>query len=138
MKGGKNIKLWHPELSIILDDCEVGEDCVIHAPVWIGNKVKIGNRVKIQAFAFIPEGLTIADDCFIGPGVVMTNDRHPPSQGKGWAETLIKKRAVIGANATILPGIIIGEGAIIGAGSVVINNVPDGETWAGVPAKKIK
>lgn len=106
--------------------------------IWIGNNVKVGEGCKIQPYAFIPDGVTLEDNVFVGPGAVFTNDKNPPSNGKGWAKTLVKKNAVIGANATILPGVIIGEGAKIGAGSVVTRNVPDGETWVGNPAKLIK
>jgi UDP-2-acetamido-3-amino-2,3-dideoxy-glucuronate N-acetyltransferase len=122
MKQGKNCKIWHPELSTLLD-CSVGDDCTIHSHVWIGNNVVIGNRCKIQAFAFIPDGVVIHDDVFIGPGVVFTNDLYPPSDG--WLATTVKKGASIGARSVILPGIIIGQNAVIGAGSVVTRNVPD-------------
>ena len=135
---GKNTIVYHPELSSIAPEAVIGDDCKIHSHVWIGKKVKIGNRCKIQSFAFIPDGITLEDEVFVGPHACFTNDKYPPSHGKGWAPVLIKQGAVIGANATILSGIIIGEKAIIGAGAVVTKNVPAGETWAGVPAKKIK
>jgi len=104
-------------------------ECVIHYPVWIGDKVVVGKRVKIQAFAYIPNGVTLEDDVFISPGVVFTNDKYPPSKGKEWRETIVKKGATIGANATILPGITIGEEAVIGAGAVVLKDVAPGETY---------
>lgn len=133
MRQGNNCTIWHPEKSVLLD-CEIGDNCVIHAPVWIGSKVKIGNNVKIQGMSFIPDGVTIEDDVFIAPAVCFTNDKHPPSHGKGWSETLVKKGAVIGANATILPGIIIGEKAVVGAGAVVTRDVPDNIVVVGNPA----
>ena len=97
----------------------------------------IGDNCKIQAFVFIPEGIEIEDNVFIGPGVVFANDKYPPSNGKHWMKTLVKKGAAIGANATILPGITIGEGAMIGAGAVITKNVPANETWVGNPGHKI-
>lgn len=130
-------KIYNKEKSQILK-CKIGKGCTIHVLVWIGNNVVIGNRVKIQAFCFIPDGVTIEDDVFIGPHVCFTNDKRPPSYGKHWAKILVKKGARIGANATILPGIEIGENSLIGAGSVVTKNIPKGETWVGNPARKIK
>lgn len=116
---------------------EVGEGTRIGAYVEIGN-AKIGKRCAIQAYVFIPKGVTLEDDVFIGPGVVFTNDKHPKANGE-WKclETLVKKGANIGANSTILPGITIGEGATIGAGSVVTKDVPAGETWIGNPAGRL-
>lgn len=128
-------KIWHPELGVITDSARYGEDCTIHAFTWIGGE--IGDRCKIEAFAFIPDGVTLEDDVFIGPHVCFTNDKNPPSGGN-WSTTLVKNGAVIGANATILPGIIIGERAVVGAGAVVTKDVPAGETWVGNPARCVK
>lgn len=128
--------IWHPEKSVIL--CEVNESCTVHAPVWIGKEVKIGDRVKIQAFTFIPDGVTIENDVFIGPHVVFTNDPDLAIKGKsGWKPTLVKKGAKIGANASILAGVVIGENSVVGMGSVVLKDVPDGATIVGNPARLI-
>jgi UDP-2-acetamido-3-amino-2,3-dideoxy-glucuronate N-acetyltransferase len=127
-------KIWHPERSVLLD-CQIGDGCTIHAPVWIGNKVVIGERCKVQAFAFLPEGVKIGNDVFIGPHVCFTNDKHPPSDQ--WSETIVEDGAVIGANSTILPGIRIGAKAMVGAGSVVTRDVPPGETVVGNPARVV-
>ena len=105
--------------------------------IFLGPDVVIGERVKIQAFAFIPDGVTIEDDVFIGPHVCFTNDVYPPSGKENWKKTLVKKGAKIGANASILAGVTIGENAMVGMGAVVIKDVPDGETHVGNPAKKI-
>ena len=132
MKAPQNTKIWHPELSVLLE-ASVGERCTIHAPVWIGNNVRIGDGCKIQAFAFLPDGVVLEDDVFIGPHVCFTNDKHPPSDV--WLWTRVKKGASIGANCTILPGITIGEGAKVGAGAVVTKDIPDGAIAYGNPAK---
>ena len=131
---GKGTKIWKIELSNI-QDCTIGKNCVIHSHVWIGDKVIIGNNVRIQAFTFIPTGVTIEDEVFIGPRVTFLNDFYPPSWGKHWKDTLIMKGASIGGGAVILPGVKIGEKAVVGAGAVVTKNVPAGETWVGNPAK---
>jgi len=96
---------------------------------------EIGKNCIIQSCVFIPKGITIKDNVFIGPGVIFANDKHPPSDNL--SETLVEKGAVIGAGAVILPGIIIEEGAIIGAGAVVTKDVPRGETVVGNPARNI-
>lgn len=114
---------------------KIGKDCRIAAFVEIGKGVVIGNRVYVEAFAFIPPGVTIEDDCFVGPHVCFTNDKHPPSDK--WEKTLVKHGASIGANATILPGVTIGVGSVIGAGAVVVDDVPDGATVVGNPAKVV-
>jgi len=127
--------IWHEELSNIQIG-DIPEDATIHSHVWIGRHVVIGHRVKIQAFCYIPEGVTIEDDVFLGPRVTLTNDKYPPGIKEDWLPTLIKKGASIGASVTIVCGITIGEHAMIGAGSVVTKDVPAGELWHGNPARK--
>ena len=147
VKIGKGTKVFHPE-TVNLYGCEIGENCKIGTFVEIRKEVRIGNNVKIQAFAFIPEGITIEDGVFIGPHVCFTNDKYPRAVNpdgslkidQDWerAQTLVKKGAGIGANATILCGITIGENAMIGAGSVVTKDVPANALVAGNPAKILK
>lgn len=128
-------KIWFSDLSNI-GYCKIGEHCIIHSHVWIGDGVEIGNSVRIQAFSFIPPGVTIENDCFIAPRVTFTNDRRPPSDDpKKWERTLVKKGARIGAGAIILPGVTIGEGALVGAGAVVTKDVAPYSTVIGVPAR---
>jgi len=115
----------------------IGSNPIIHEYTWIGDKVTIGDNVKIQAFAFIPNGVMIHNDVFIGPHVCFTNDKHPPSGGKHWAFTVVEDGAVIGANATIICGVRIGKNAVVGAGSVVTKDVPEGITVIGNPAKPL-
>lgn len=135
----KSAMFYHPELSN-LGEFEYGEGCVFHSHIWIGNGVKIGNRVKIQAFAFLPPGVEVEDDVFIGPGVIFTNDPIMDIVPQGEfipTKTLVKRKARIGAGAKILAGITIGENAVVGMGAVVIEDVPDFTKVVGVPAKKI-
>lgn len=132
MRVGKNTKLWKPELSNI-GECTIGDNCTIHSNVWIGDKVSIGNRVRIQAFAFIPTGVRIGDDVFIGPHVCFTNDKHPPSPE--WQVTIVSDHVSIGAGVVILPGITLGSGCKVGAGAVVTKNVLPNCTVVGNPAK---
>lgn len=116
--------------------------------VEIRNGVTVGKNCKIQAFAFIPEGVTIEDEVFIGPHACFVNDKIPRAtttsgklkDGSDWKleKTTIKRRASIGANATIMCGVTIGENSIVGAGSVVTRDVPPNTIVAGVPAKTIR
>lgn len=121
-----------PELSNI--QTEIHEKTGVHSHVWIGDRVKIGTGCRIQAFVFIPNGVRIGNDVFIGPHVCFTNDKHPPSDT--WGITIVEDGVSIGANVTILPDVTLGAGCKIGAGSVVTKSVPAGETWFGNPAKK--
>jgi UDP-2-acetamido-3-amino-2,3-dideoxy-glucuronate N-acetyltransferase len=138
---GRGVRIWH---NCNIYGATIGEETTIGSMSEIRG-VKIGSHVKIEAFVFIPEGVTIEDEVFIGPHVSFTNDRDPHAtnpdgsvRGSGdWqmAKTLVKKRASLGANATILPGLTIGEGALVGAGAVVTKDVPDGAVVYGNPAK---
>ncbi|MFC2175098.1 acyltransferase [archaeon] len=133
-KVGSNTKIWDDKG--LWGEYEIGDNCVVGKFVEIGNNVKIGNNCKVEAFAFIPPGVTIEDDVFVGPHVCFTNDKKPKATGE-WeiSETLVKKGASIGANSTIMCGITIGENALVGAGSVVTKDVPPGQTVVGNPAK---
>jgi UDP-2-acetamido-3-amino-2,3-dideoxy-glucuronate N-acetyltransferase len=115
---------------------EIGEDCSVGAFTEIG-PAKIGNRVRIGAHCFIPEGVIIGNDVFIGPRVTFLNDKYPPSQGK-WREgpkTIVEDSARIGGASVILPGVKIAKGALVGAGAVVTKNVPCETTVKGNPAR---
>lgn len=145
VKLGKNVRLY---AFVNLYGCEIGDDCKIGTFVEIQRGAKIGKRVKISSHSFICEGVTIEDEVFIGHGVMFINDRYPRSttqDGKlqevaDWTleETLVKTRASIGSNATVLCGVTIGSQAIVGAGSVVTRDVPDGAVVAGNPARFLR
>jgi len=132
---GEETKIW--QFSIVLGGAKIGSNCNINAHCFIENDVVIGNNVTVKCGVQLWDGITIEDDVFIGPNVTFTNNKYPRSKvyTEGFARTIIKKKASIGANATILCGITIGENAMIGAGSVVTKDVPDGELWYGNPAK---
>lgn len=143
---GADVTIFHPE-QVNLYGCEIGDGCKIGSFVEIRKQVKIGKNVKIQAFAFIPEGVTVEDGAFIGPHVCFTNDKYPKAvdaegnqlQAGEWelVPTLVQRNANIGANATILCGVTIGEGALVGAGAVVTRDVPAYAIVAGVPARVV-
>jgi len=105
----------------------------------IENDVVLGDRVTVKSGVQLWDGLRIEDDVFIGPNVTFTNDKYPRSKRypTEFERTTIKRGASLGANATILGGITIGEHALIGAGSVVTKDVPAGETWIGNPARPV-
>lgn len=134
---GKDSTIW--QFVVILKDAVIGENCNINAHVFIENDVLIGNNVTIKPGVQIWDGITIEDNVFIGPNVTFTNDLIPRSKQypENFKKTLIKEGASIGANATIIAGNIIGEYAIIGAGSVVTKPIGENELWVGNPAKHV-
>jgi UDP-2-acetamido-3-amino-2,3-dideoxy-glucuronate N-acetyltransferase len=127
------MKILHPALCNIYTD-EIGEGTIISCFVEIQKGAKIGKRCKIQSHTFICDGVEIGDDCFIGHGVMFTNDLYPVVLGI-WElkETKIGNRVTIGSGSVILP-VNIGEGALIGAGSVVTKDIPPFKTVKGNPA----
>jgi UDP-2-acetamido-3-amino-2,3-dideoxy-glucuronate N-acetyltransferase len=143
---GKDVTIYHPEL-VNLYGCEIGDGCKVGAFVEIRKQVRIGRNVKIQAFAFIPEGVTVEDGVFIGPHVCFTNDKHPRAvnpdgslmEADDWeiVPTVVRQGASIGANATIMCGVTIGEHAMVGAGGIVTRDIPAYAIVAGVPARVI-
>lgn len=132
---GSNTVIWH--FSVLLADVVVGDDCNIGSRVEIGRGCKIGNRVRISSGVFLPPNSVIEDDVFIGPNTVFTDDRRPRAGNKDYhAEPpLLRKGCSIGAGCVVLPSIVIGRGAMVGAGSVVTRNVPDGAVVRGEPAR---
>jgi UDP-2-acetamido-3-amino-2,3-dideoxy-glucuronate N-acetyltransferase len=137
-KVGGGTRIWH--FTHIMPDATIGEKCNIGQNVFIASGVNIGNNVKIQNNVSVYEGVICEDDVFLGPSCVFTNIKNPRSAiiRKGqYAKTIIRKGASIGANATILCGIEIGQYAFIGAGAVVTKNVLPYSLLTGNPAKQI-
>ena len=114
----------------------IADDVVIGSHTFIAEGVMIFEGVKIEGHCYIPKGVVIQPNVFIAPAVTFLNDKYPPSNGKHWGQILVKEGASIGGGSTILPNVTIGKNAVIGAGSVVTKDVPDGETWFGNPARK--
>jgi len=145
VKLGENVRL---SKFINLYGCTIGDNTKIGAFVEVQKNAAVGRNCKISSHTFICEGVTIEDDVFIGHGVTFVNDSYPratATDGKLQTEadwhvepTLVQKRASIGSGATILANVTIGEGAIVGAGSVVTKSVPPGSIVAGNPAKVLR
>jgi acetyltransferase-like isoleucine patch superfamily enzyme/dTDP-4-dehydrorhamnose 3,5-epimerase-like enzyme len=131
---GINSRIW--AFAHILPGAQIGDDCNVCDHVFIENDVVVGNRVTIKSGVQLWDGIRIEDDVFIGPNVTFTNDRFPRSKQypEKYLETIIKKGASLGANATILPGVTVGKNAMIGAGAVVTRNVPQNAIVTGNPA----
>lgn len=143
VKLGKGVIIYQPELVNIYG-CSIGENTKIGAFVEIQKNSIIGCRCKISSHSFICEGVTIEDDVFIGHGVIFINDKYPRATKDGYLQTendwsviatLVKKGTSIGSGAIIMCGLTIGEKAIIGAGSVVIEDVLDHSIVVGIPGK---
>ena len=142
---GKDVKIF---AYVNLYGCTIDDESRIGTFVEIQRGARIGKRVKISSHAFICEGVEIEDNVFIGHGVMFINDRFPRATtsagelqtGQDWEviPTVIKKGASIGSNATILCGVTVGEGSIVGAGSVVTRDVPPGAIVAGNPARVLR
>ena len=142
VKLGKNVRIFE---FTNLYGCEIGDNSKIGAFVEIQKNAKIGKNVKVSTHTFVCEGVTIEDDVFVGHNVSFINDKYPRSTNESGAlqteedwkvvPTYVRKGASIGTSSTILCGITIGEGAMVGAGSVVTKDVPPHTIVAGVPAR---
>jgi acetyltransferase-like isoleucine patch superfamily enzyme len=143
---GSNVTVFQPDL-VNLYGCSIGSQTKIGTFVEIQKNAIIGERCKISSHTFVCEGVTIEDEVFVGHGVVFTNDIYPRAvnpdgtlqTGLDWevVKTTVRTRASIGSNATIIGGVTIGKAALVGAGAVVTQDVPDYAIVAGVPARVI-
>lgn len=136
---GAGTRVW--AFTHLLPRAVIGRNCNICDHVFIENDVVIGDRVTIKCGVQIWDGIALEEDVFIGPNVTFTNDPFPRSQQypeHGFPRTLVKRGASIGGNATILPGITIGEEAMIGAGAVVTRDVPPRALVMGSPARVVR
>lgn len=132
---GDNTRIW--AFAHVLPGAIIGTECNVCDGVFIENDVIIGDRVTLKCGVQVWDGITLEDDVFVGPNVTFTNDKHPRSKiyPDNFLRTVIKKGASLGANSTILPGIIVGYNSMIGAGAVVTKNVPPNAIVVGNPAK---
>src|SRR4051812_13398076 len=132
---GKNTRVW--AFAHVLPLARIGEDCNICDHVFIENDVVIGDRVTVKCGVQLWDGIRLADDVFVGPNATFTNDRFPRSKAypSKFSQTIVSKGASIGANATILPGLRIGAGAMVGAGTVVTRDVPPNAIVVGNPGR---
>jgi acetyltransferase-like isoleucine patch superfamily enzyme len=144
VKLGHDVKIY---AFVNLYGCEIGDESKIGTFVEVQKGARIGKRVKVSSHSFICEGVTIEDEVFIGHGVMFINDKYPRSATQGHLQTeadwvctptFVRRGASIGSNATILCGVTIGEGAIVGAGSVVTKDVPPWTIVAGSPARILR
>lgn len=133
---GSGTKIWH--FCHVMGRAIIGEHCTLGQNVFVAANVRIGDGVKIQNNVSVYEGVTLEDDVFCGPSMVFTNDLNPraafPKGSACYVKTYVKRGSTIGANATIVCGITIGEYAFVGAGAVVTEDVPDFAVIYGVPA----
>jgi UDP-2-acetamido-3-amino-2,3-dideoxy-glucuronate N-acetyltransferase len=139
-KVGKGTRIWH--FCHVMAGAEIGEGCTLGQNVFVAKGVRIGNGVKIQNNVSVYEGVTLEDGVFVGPSAVFTNVRtprasFPRNRPEDFLPTVVKRGATIGANATIVCGVTIGEWAFVAAGAVVTKDVPPYALVAGVPAKRV-
>lgn len=135
---GKGTRIWH--FCHVMSQAVIGDNCNIGQNVYVDNNVTIGNGVKIQNNVSVYSAVVIEDDCFLGPSMVFTNVINPRAhieRKNEYRRTLVSKGCSIGANATIVCGVILGRFCLIGAGTVVIHDVPDFALMVGNPARQI-
>lgn len=139
-KVGRNSRIWH--FSHVMAGAEIGEECTLGQNVFVAKGVRIGRGCKIQNNVSLYEGVTLEDYVFVGPSAVFTNVRtpraaFPRNRSEDYLKTVVRRGATIGANATIVCGVTIGEWAFVAAGAVVTKDVPPYALVAGVPARVV-
>jgi len=133
---GEGTRIMHPEL-VNLYGCKIGQKCMIGCFVEVGPGVIIGDWCRIQSMCFIPEGIHIGDNVFVGPGTVFLNDKYPPDPGFAKKyQTVVEDNVVIGGCVVVLPNVRLGRGCRIGAGAIVTRDVKAMEIVKGLPARE--
>ena len=134
---GEGTRIW--QFAIVLKGAHIGRNCNICAHTFIENDVVVGDNVTVKCGVQLWDGLRIGNNVFIGPNVTFCNDKHPISGNHDFEQlqTIVEDDVSIGANATILPGVKLGKGCVIGAGSVVTKDVLGGVTVIGNPAREL-
>lgn len=133
---GADTRIW--QFTVVLAGAVIGRNCNINAHCFIENDVVIGDNVTVKSGVYVWDGIRLQDNVFVGPNVTFTNDKYPRSKRypeNGFPVTTVCRGASIGGGATILPGIVIGENAMIAAGAVVTRDVPANATVVGNPAR---
>jgi acetyltransferase-like isoleucine patch superfamily enzyme len=135
---GEHTTIW--QFCVVLPHAQIGDNSNICAQCFIENNVTIGNNVTIKSGVYLWDGIEIEDNVFIVPNVTFTNDKYPRSKKypESFLKTKIQKGASMGAGSVILGGVTIGTNAMIGAGCLVLKDVPGGQLWMGNPAKYIR
>lgn len=134
---GEATRIW--QFAVVLKGAKIGSRCNICAQTFIENDVVVGDNVTVKCGVQLWDGLRVGNNVFIGPNVTFTNDRHPQSGNREYKRemTVVEDDVSIGANATILPGVRLGRGSVIGAGTVVVKDVRPGATVVGNPAREL-
>lgn len=137
-KIGDGTRIW--QFAVVLEGARIGANCNICAHTFIESDVVLGDNVTVKCGVQLWNGLRVGSNVFIGPNVTFCNDKHPISGNRGFEcmQTIIEDDVSIGANATILPGIRLGKGCVVGAGAVVTKNVLPGKTVVGNPAEELQ
>ena len=131
---GKGSIAWGP--CHIGKGAVIGSNCRIGALAHVGSEAVLGDNVRIQGGAYIANECIVWDEAFIGPNATLLNDKHPPSRDASkWKPVVIEARAVIGGGATVVPGVVVGQDAVLAAGAVLTKDLPSEEVWAGNPAR---
>jgi len=134
---GAHTKIWH--FCHVSGGCVIGEHCSFGQGVYIAPGVKVGNCVRVQNGVNLYAGVVLEDYCFVGPNAVFTNDKYPRACGPWKCEpTILRRGASVGANATILCGVTLGEFSMVGCGSVVTKSIPDRALVQGNPARVVR
>ena len=134
---GDDTRIW--QFAVVLKGAKIGRSCNICAQTFIENDVVVGDNVTVKCGVQLWDGLRVGNNVFIGPNATFCNDKHPKSGNRNFdcLQTIVEDDVSIGANATVLPGIRLGKGCIVGAGAVVTKNVKPGATVVGNPAREI-